>query len=158
MTKFRVTWSDPDLSNSLEGTAMKNLSGYKAFFIVLVPLVFLLILSCSSTQKKHELTDETVADWNATVDKAISEPQRAARLKELGQQMIDVANSIQQDVNALNQKIMLLNEDYTATHEELQQMVEEFSEQRNPKFDEYRDIIFAMRSEVSPEEWKALTK
>jgi uncharacterized protein YpuA (DUF1002 family) len=137
---------------------MKNLSGYKAFFIVLVPLVFLLILSCSSTQKKHELTDETVADWNATVDKAISEPQRAARLKELGQQMIDVANSIQQDVNALNQKIMLLNEDYTATHEELQQMVEEFSEQRNPKFAEYRDIIFAMRSEVSPEEWKALTK
>ncbi len=37
-------------------------------------------------------------------------------------------------------------------------MINEFSEKRNPKFAEYRDIIFAMRSEVSPEEWKALTK
>ena len=129
-----------------------------AFFVVLVPLVLALIVSCSSTPKKNALTDETVADWNATVEKIIPEPQRAAKLKELGQQMIDVSNSIQQDVKALNQKVMLLNENYAATHEELQQMVDEFSEQRNPKFAEYRDIVFAMRSEVSPEEWKALTK
>lgn len=129
-----------------------------AFLAVLVPLVLALFVACSSSPKKHALTDETVADWNATVEETISEPQRAAKLKELGQQMIDVANSIQQDVKALNQKVMLLNEDYTATHEELQQMVDEFSERRNPKFAEYRDIIFAMRSEVSPEEWKALTK
>ncbi len=129
-----------------------------AFFVVLVPLVLALIVSCSSTPKKNALTDETVADWNATVEKIIPEPQRAAKLKELGQQMIDVSNSIQKDVKALNQKVMLLNENYAATHEELQQMVDEFSEQRNPKFAEYRDIVFAMRSEVSPEEWKALTK
>ena len=129
-----------------------------AFPVVLVPLVLALIVACSSSPKKHALTDETMAQWNATVDKTITEPQRAAKLKELGQQMIDVADSIQQDVEALNQKIMLLNEDYAATHEELQQMIDEFSEKRNPKFAEYRDIVFAMRSEVSPEEWKALTK
>ena len=129
-----------------------------AFSVVLVPLVLALFVACSSSPKKHALTDETVAQWYATVDKTITEPQRAAKLKELGQQMIDVADSIQQDVEALNQKITLLNEDYAATHEELQQMIDEFSEKRNPKFAEYRDIVFAMRSEVSPEEWKALTK
>ena len=129
-----------------------------AFSVVLVPLVLALFVACSSSPKKQALTDETVAQWNATVDKTIPEPQRAAKLKELGQQMIDVADSIQQDVEALNEKIMLLNEDYTATHEELQQMIDEFSEKRNPKFAEYRDIVFAMRSEVSPEEWKALNK
>jgi Na+/phosphate symporter len=126
--------------------------------VVLVPFVLVSFLACSHSPKKHALTDETVAEWNATVDKTIAEPQRAAKLKELGQQMIAVADSIHQDVNAVNQRIMLLNEDYAATHEELQQIVDEFSEQRNPKFAEYRDIIFAMRSEVSPEEWKALTK
>ena len=129
-----------------------------AFSVVLVPLVLALFVACSSSPKKHALTDETVVQWNATVDRTITEPQRAAKLKELGQQMIDVADSIQQDVEALNQKITLLNEDYAATHEELQQMIDEFSEKRNPKFAEYRDIVFAMRSEVSPEEWKALTK
>ena len=129
-----------------------------AFSVVLVPLVLALFIACSSSPKKHALTDETVAQWNAAVDKTITEPQRAAKLKELGQQMIDVADSIQQDVEALNEKIMLLNEDYAATHEELQQMIDEFSEKRNPKFAEYRDIVFAMRSEVSPEEWKALNK
>jgi len=129
-----------------------------AFLAVLVPFVLASFLACSSSPKKHALTDETVTEWNATVDKTISEPERAAKLKKLGQQMIDVADSIQSDVEALNQKVMLLNEDYAATHEELQQMVDDFAEQRNPKFSEYRDIIFAMRSEVSPEEWKALTK
>ena len=129
-----------------------------AFSVVLVPLVLALFVACSSSPKKQALTDETVAQWNAAVDKTITEPQRAAKLKELGQQMIDVADSIQQDVEALNEKIMLLNEDYAATHEELQQMIDEFSEKRNPKFAEYRDIVFAMRSEVSPEEWKALNK
>ena len=138
---------------------MKKSSGYKtAFLWALIPLALWTVVSCSSLSKKGSLTDETVADWNATVEKIIPEPQRAAKLKELGQQMIDVSNSIQQDVKALNQKVMLLNENYAATHEELQQMVDEFSEQRNPKFAEYRDIVFAMRSEVSPEEWKVLTK
>ena len=129
-----------------------------AFSVVLVPLVLALFVACSSSPRKHALTDETVAQWNATVDKTITEPQRAAKLKELGRQMIDVADSIQQDVEALNEKIMLLNEDYAATHEELQQMIDEFSEKRNPKFAEYRDIVFAMRSEVSADEWKALNK
>ena len=138
---------------------MKKSSGYKtAFLWALIPLAFWMVVSCSSVSKKDALTDEIVADWNATVEKTISEPERAAKLKELGQQMIAVADSIQQDVEALNQKVMLLNEDYAATHEELQQMVDQFAEQRNPKFAEYRDIIFAMRSEVSPEEWKALAK
>ena len=138
---------------------MKQTSGYKtAFLWALMPLVLWMVVSCSSAHKKFSPTDETMTDWNVTVDKAIAEPQRAAKLKELGQQMIDVANSIQQDVEAFNQQSMALNENYNATHEELQQMINDFSEKRNPKFAEYRDIIFAMRSEVSPEEWKALTK
>jgi hypothetical protein len=72
--------------------------------------------------------------------------------------MIDVSRSIQQDIETFNQKAMALNENYDATHDELQQLIDAFSAQRNPKFAEYRDIIFAMRSEVSAEEWKALTK
>ena len=138
---------------------MKQTSGYKAaFLLALVPMVFWIVVSCSSAPKSVALTDETVANWNTTVEKTIAEPQRAAKLKELGRQLINVSKSIQQDVEALNQKGMVLNENYDTTKAEFQQVVGEFVEKRNPKFVRYRDIIFAMRSEVSADEWKALMK
>ena len=144
----------------LEGTEMKVIAGYKVAFLLLalIPLVFWIVVSCSSTPGKVELTTETVAQWNAAVEKTIKEPQRATKLKDLGQQLIDISKSIQQDINTFNQKATLLNENYDTTHEEFQQAVEKFTEQRNPQFAKYRDTIFAMRNEVSAEEWKALMK
>ena len=129
-----------------------------AIFVVLVPLVTALFVACSSTPKKAELTEGTAQQWNAQVDTTIAEPERAAKLKALGLQLIEVSDSIQRDVDEFNRQATQLNEKYDATHEELQQLVDAFSAKRNPKFAEYRDIIFAMRSEVSPAEWKALNK
>lgn len=139
---------------------MKQTSYYRvAFFLLaLLSLMFLIGVSCSSAPKKVELTDETVDHWNATVEKVIAEPERAAKLKNLGQQLFNVSESIQQDIEVLNQKAMALNENYDASKEEFQQLVNDFAEKRDPKFDNYRDIIFAMRSEVSAEEWKHLMK
>jgi FtsZ-binding cell division protein ZapB len=137
---------------------MQKISRYKvAFLTALIPLVIALVVSCSSAPKKVELTHETTQHWNAQVEETIKDPERATKLKQLGQQLIDVSSSIQQDIEVLNQQAMALHENHDATHEELQQLVGKFSEKRNPKFAEYRDIIFAMRSEVNAEEWKALT-
>ena len=108
---------------------MNKRSGYKATFLMaLVPLVILLFVSCSSTPEKISLDDETTGQWNTAVEKTIVQPQRAAKLKALGQQLIDVSNSIQQDIGAFNEKAMMLNEKYDASNEELQQLVVEFSE------------------------------
>jgi DNA anti-recombination protein RmuC len=136
---------------------MQKISRHTIAFLVATPLVLALFVSCSSTPKKVELTEETTQHWNAQVEDTIRDPQRAAKLKKLGQKLIDVSTSIQQDVETFNQQAMMLHENYDATHEELQQLIDELSEKRNPKFAEYRDIIFAMRSEVSAREWKALT-
>jgi len=137
---------------------MKLISKYKVAYLLLalMPLIFWVLTSCSSAPKKVELTSETVAQWNAAVEKTIKEPQRSARLKDLGQQLIDVSNSIAQDIEMYNQKLMTLNENYDATKAEFQQLVGDFVNERNPKFTQYRDILFAMRSEVSAEEWKVL--
>jgi predicted nucleic acid-binding Zn-ribbon protein len=137
---------------------MQKLSKRTFTLLLALPLVFLLFVSCSSSPKKVGLNDETTQEWNAAVDKTIKDPQRAEKLKQLGQQLIDVSTSIQQDIETLNQQMMALNEKYDASHEELQQLVDGFSARRNPKFAEYRDIIFTMRSEVSAEEWQALTR
>ncbi len=130
-----------------------------AFMLALVPLLLALFVSCSSAPTTGLFTaDEAAKDWNTKVEQAITEPQRAAKLKQLGQQLIDVSGSIQQDIAAFNQNAMALNEKYDATHEELKQLIDNLSEQRKPKYVEYRDLIFAMRSEVSADEWKALNK
>ena len=144
--------------NQDRGLIMRKLSKHTITFLLALPLVAVLFVSCSSSPKKVELTEATTQEWNVQVEQTIKDPQRVARLKQLGQQLIDVSASIQQDVETFNQQVMALHEDYDATHEELQKLIDEFSQKRNPKFAEYRDIIFAMRSEVSTEEWKALTK
>ncbi len=136
---------------------MQKISKPGMALLLAFPLAILLFVSCSSAPKQILLTEETTQHWNATVEKTIAEPQRAAKLKQLGQQLIDVSSSIQQDVEAFNQQAMALHESYDATHEELQHLIDELSKKRNPKYAEYRDIIFAMRSEVSADEWKALT-
>ena len=135
---------------------MRILSKQTFTFFLALPLVVALFVSCSSSPNKVELTEETTEHWNAQVEETIKDPERSAKLKKLGQQLIDVSSAIQQDIETTNQQLIALNENYDATHEELQKILGDFSEKRNPKFDEYRDIIFAMRSEVSAEEWKAL--
>jgi hypothetical protein len=124
----------------------------------LVALTFSFVVSCSSTPEKVEISEATVAEWNATVDKTIQDPQRAAKLKDLGQQLIDVSEATEQDIEVLNRQFMALNENYNATQADMQELVGDFQETRNARFAQYRDIIFAMRREVSADEWKHLMK
>ena len=138
---------------------MRMLSKHRITFLLMLPLVVAMFVSCSSTPNTGLFeTDEAAKDWNATVDKTIKEPERAAEIKRLGQELIDVSGSIQQDIADFNKKAMALNENYDATHEELQQLIDDLVEKRNPKYAKYRDLIFAMRSEVSADEWEALNK
>ena len=132
---------------------------YAAFLLAFIPLVLAFFVSCSSAPKTGLFeADDASQEWNAAVDDTIKEPARAAELKKLGQQLIDVSSSIQQGTAGFNEKAMALNENYDATHEELQHLIDELVKTRNAKYAEYRDIIFAMRSQVSADEWKALNK
>ncbi len=97
-------------------------------------------------------------EWSASVDKTIADSQRAARLKQLGDELVAVSSSIQEDIDTLNMNLMELNENYAASHDQFERLLEEFRQQRKPKFARYRDIIFAMRGETSAAERKALTK
>ena len=139
---------------------MKISPVYKATLLLaaLVALTFSFVVSCSSTPEKVEISEATVAEWNATVDKTIQDPQRAAKLKDLGQQLIDVSEATEKDIEVLNRQFMALNEDYNATEADMQELVGDFQETRNARFAQYRDIIFAMRREVSADEWKHLMK
>jgi hypothetical protein len=138
---------------------MNIATSYKStLWFALALMLFWLLVSCSSAPKKPELNSAVGKEWNVSVDKTIVDPQRAARLKQLGDELVAVSSSIQKDIDNLNMNLMELNETYAASHDQFERLLEEFRQQRKPKFDRYRDIIFAMRDEASAAEWKALTK
>jgi predicted nucleic acid-binding Zn-ribbon protein len=114
--------------------------------------------ACARSPEKGLPPTEARSQWNDTIDKQIPDPQRASKLKQLGQQLVELQNSISRDIAGLNEKAVALNANHEANKEEAQQLVAAFFEKRNSALAQYRDIIFAMRREVSAEEWKALMK
>jgi outer membrane murein-binding lipoprotein Lpp len=131
----------------------------KATSLISIALAIGFLVSCaSSPEKVPTLSDKTASQWNATVDKHIPDVQRAGNLKQLGQKLAALQESLSRDVIELNEKTVVLNMNYDATKEEARQLIADFSVKRNAALEKYRDIIFAMRREVSADEWKALTK
>ena len=73
-------------------------------------------------------------------------------------QLTELADVISREVASFDEKMMALHADYHATDVQKQKLIEEFVEKRNVAFDQYRDIIFAMRSQASAQEWEHLTE
>lgn len=116
------------------------------------------VVSCSSTKENFSISHYTPDKWSAVVDKAIPEQQRAAKVKQLGLRLLELASSATEDILDLSAKSVALNENYQSTREDLQKLFSKFVETRKMAFTEYREIIFSMRSEVSAEEWDKLLK
>lgn len=137
---------------------MNTLPTYRtaAGWMVIV-LAFGFVMSCASPPELlPTLTDETSAKWNAAVKKHVPDPQRASKMMQFGQQLFDLQQSLAGDIAALNAQGVELNANYGATREEARQMVANFMQKRNAALAQYRDLIFAMRREVTSAEWKAL--
>ncbi|WP_455211405.1 hypothetical protein [Kaarinaea lacus] len=117
-----------------------------------------LVVACSSSPKSPPSKDESITDWNARVDNLIADPQRAEKIKQLGQQFIELKNSMAKDFAQMNDKAAEFNANYDTTTDEALQFFQQFEQKRSDALAQYRDLIFAMRSEVSAEEWKALVK
>lgn len=126
------------------------------FFIIISS--FLLIEACSSSSSKFSVSQVSNEEWSDLVDKTVSERHSAEKVKQLGFQLLELANSATLDIEDLSAKSVALNENYKASKEDLQKLFDEFLEARKTSFTQYREIIFAMRSEVTEEEWKGLTK
>ena len=77
-------------------------------------------------------------------------------MKQYGQQLFDLKKSLSQEIAALDEKSIELNSNYASTRDEARQMVADFMQKRDAALAQYRDIIFAMRREVTAAEWKTL--
>jgi hypothetical protein len=88
----------------------------------------------------------------------VPDPARAARVKQLGRELVALQQTMAAEFSALNEQAVALNADYHATAEAATKLARDYQERRRAAFARYRDLVFAMRSEVSREEWKSLTR
>ena len=139
---------------------MNMKTGYlRAIGWMLIVLAVGFLVSCASSPKMvPTISGETPSQWNATVDKHIPDAMRAGNLKQFGRQLFELQDSLSRDIAGLNEKAVALNANYGSTKEEARQLMADFYQKRNAALAQYRDVIFAMRREVSAEEWKALTR
>jgi hypothetical protein len=124
--------------------------------VVIITLSLLLTLSCATGTKAPPTLEETVAEWNSHVDKVIPDVRRAENIKRLGQQLLSLRENMSADIAELNTKAKELNSNYEATTDEAMALFDLYEQKRHAALDHYRDIILAIRSEVSADEWKAL--
>jgi len=139
---------------------MNTLPRYRtaAGWLVIV-LAFGFAMSCASSPDLLPTltpTDETTAKWNAAVKKYVQDPQRASKMMQYGQQLFDLQKSLSRDIAVLNEQGLDLNANYGATREEARLLLANFTQKRNVALAQYRDLIFAMRREVTAAEWNAL--
>jgi len=134
----------------------KSPSYNQIFWFLAIALALGLVVACSSSPKSQPSKEETITDWNAKVDNLIADPQRAEKIKQLGQQLIELKNSMLNDFAQMNDKSAELNANYDTTTDEALQFFKQFEQKRKDALAQYRDLIFAMRGEVSAEEWKVL--
>ncbi len=131
----------------------------KVTMILFVPLISLLLLfsACTSTKPGPFVLEEgDVGQWEKRVVQVVAEPERAAKLKRLGRELIVVSEAIRHDIDELGAKIATLNKKFDADGDEFREILNEFRQKRNPKYEQYRDLLFAMRGEVDAQEWKEL--
>jgi hypothetical protein len=126
-------------------------------FPTIIATAFLLHLSCSSSQEVFSIPPHAADEWIALVGKTIPDQQRAARVGELGLQLIALSDSMKAEVQQLSAKAVALSENYSCTKEEMQRVMDQFTGVRNRTLSRYRDAVFAMRSQVNEREWKKLT-
>jgi len=131
----------------------------RAILLISIALAFGFLVSCAKAAPRMVPTiRETASQWNADVDKQIPDEQRVGRVKQLGLQLIELQDSLSGDIAVLNEQAVALNANYGSTREEARQLVAVFFDKRNTALAQYRDLVFAMRREVSAEEWKALIR
>jgi hypothetical protein len=124
----------------------------------LAALLACALAACSSSTTKFSTFGESTADWDAAVERSVPDPARAANLKRLGRELVALQQTMAADFAALDEQAVALNADYQATAEDASRLSHAYQARRRDAFARYRDLVFAMRAEVSASEWKALTK
>jgi predicted component of type VI protein secretion system len=123
--------------------------------VLITALLCLVAAGCSTSAPT---TEQVHADWVAKVNAAIKDPARAQRVAEQGGEFIDEEQSMVAALKAAADQLAELNTDYTATDTQFMAAYRDYESKRKAAQTRFTKGVFALRKEVSAEEWKEITK
>ena len=123
--------------------------------LLITALVCLAVTGCG---KSAPTIEQVHADWVAKVNAAIKDPARAQRVGEQGGQLIDEEQSMVAALRAAADRLAVLNADHTATDQQFMAVYGDYENKRKAAQTLFKNGVFALRKEVSAEEWKEITK
>jgi predicted component of type VI protein secretion system len=124
-------------------------------FKLILALVCMTLVACG---KSVPTSAEAHADLAAKVNKAIKDPARAQRVSERAGELLDQQQATATDLKSTIDRLAALNADYNATNDQYTALYNEYQSKRKAAQLNFKDGIFALRKDVSAEEWKEITK
>jgi hypothetical protein len=122
---------------------------------LIVGLAWLALAGCVKPPPTFE---EAHADFTAKINKAIKDPARARRVSEVAEQLLDQQQAMAAELKSTVDQLATLNADYNASNDQYMAVYNDYQGRRKAAQMTFEHGIFALRKEVSAEEWKEITK
>lgn len=133
----------------------------------LVQVLLLIALSLSACSPHHRMgyphrsmeapVEEAKEEVSALIDRVVGDPERAARVKAIVDQIVAEARESRQQNRQFHGALYELNVDYHAEPEAFLKIVDEMNARRMQAAGNILRLRFEMKGLMSEEEWKAFT-
>ena len=122
---------------------------------VIAVLIFLALAGCA---KAPPTIEQVHADLSAKISKAIQDPARARQISAQASRLLDEQQSMATDLKSVIAQLTALNGDYSVSYDRYVAVYNDYQSKRKTAQMKFKDGIFAIRAQVSAEEWKEMTK
>ena len=138
------------------GTDVKLLPGDPMRLSLLISgLACLALVGCA---KPPPTVEQVHAHLTETINRVIKDPARAQQVSGLAGKLLDQQQSMAGDLTSTVDQFAALNTDYTASNDQYTALYSDYQSKRKAAQMKFKDDIFALRKEVSAEEWKEIIK
>ena len=132
--------------------------------VVLLTISILLVPACSSRNEAPDpvkVQEEIAEHRKQEVDlvrETVSDHERAGRLTQLLSERDRLISNHAKEIGAYRKQVLELNADYNADRKNFDILMVDYNSQRAAAQIELTELIGAMKSETTPEEWKVISK
>lgn len=105
----------------------------------------------------HTSLERGKQDMANLIDKTITDPAKAQRVKELSEQIVKEAVASSERSRASHEKLYTLNARYDATPEEFTKVLDELNNNRMSSAAQILALRFRMKETLTADEWTKLT-
>ena len=131
---------------------------FSIFGVAMRLLLLIIGLALVGCAKPPPTLEQTRADVMGKINKAVKDPTRAQHVSEMAGQLLDQQQSMAADLKSTLDQLAALNADYSASNDQYMALYSDYQSKRKAAQMKFKDGVFAVRKEVSVEEWKEITK